>query len=488
MVTTNPSAEPKATASGSSPQREDQSTTKKLPKTKLGLTTRIHYLAGFFVAPLIIVAAISGFFYALAPTIEQFVYHDEMTATSQEAAHPVDEQVEAAKKLYPTLKIKGVQLPDRDTEDGKKLTTRVLFADPELPSSSYTHAVFVDPGSLEIKGDLVQYGSAQALPFRAWLSNGHRSLWLGDPGRIYSETAASWLGPLAVTGAAMWWLNRRRNASQKTTRKPAKTSRRYALNRHSTIGIITVPGLLFLCASGLTWSLVAGENIGELRKQLDWMPTQVATSAQGPAGKEDPHAGHEGHENHAHHGGETSPADTTNSIDRVATSARSAGLTGKIELTPPAEGDNYWKAAEVRQPYKLHNDAVAVDPANGRIMDEVPFSSWPFAAQLTSWAIQLHMGILFGIVTEIAFALLAVGILALTIYGYLMWWRRIRSRGKASVKRPAPTPMQLGVAAILCVAYSFVAPLFGASLVIMIIVAAVWSLIEGKRDRQTQAS
>ena len=103
-------------------------------------------------------------------------------------------------------------------------------------------------------------------------------------------------------------------------------------------------------------------------------------------------------------------------------------------------------------------------------------------------AIQLHMGILFGIVTEIAFALLAVGILALTIYGYLMWWRRIRSRGKASVKRPAPTPMQLGVAAILCVAYSFVAPLFGVSLVIMIIVAAVWSLIEGKRDRQTQAS
>lgn len=208
--------------SGSSRQREDQSTAKKLPKTKLGLATRIHYRAGFFVAPLIIVSAITGFFYALAPTIEQFVYHDEMTATSQEAAHPVDEQVEAAKKLYPTLNVKGVQFPDRETEDGKKLTTRVLFADPELPSSSYTHAVFVDLGSLDIKGDLVQYGSAQALPFRTWLSNGHRSLWLGDPGRIYSETTASWSGPIAVTGAAVWWFIRRRNASQKTTRKPAK--------------------------------------------------------------------------------------------------------------------------------------------------------------------------------------------------------------------------------------------------------------------------
>ncbi|MGO2653765.1 hypothetical protein ACTXJY_10325 [Corynebacterium casei] len=50
-------------------------------------------------------------------------------------------------------------------EDPAK-TTRVLFDDPELESSSYRQAVFVDPGSLEVTGDLVQYGSSRALPLR----------------------------------------------------------------------------------------------------------------------------------------------------------------------------------------------------------------------------------------------------------------------------------------------------------------------------------
>ena len=493
MVTTDPSTQQVATPPG----HKSKSKASKAPRPQLGLTSRIHYLAGLLVAPLIIVAAISGFFYVLAPSIDDFLYRDEMTATSQEAPRPVDEQVEAAKKVYPNLQIKGVQLPDRSTEKGSKQTTRVLFADPELISASYTHAVFVDPGSLEIKGDLVQYGSGSALPFRTWLSKGHKNLWLGDPGRIYSETAASWLGPMALTGIAMWWLNRRRSAAQKSTRKPAKSSRRFALNRHSTIGIIAVPGLLFLCASGLTWSVVAGENISAVRKQLDWMPTEVVTSAGQQAGVADPHAGHEGHEGHAGHpdhagmGEHTQGAQATqttqdgmkNPIDRVAASARSAGLTGRIELTPPAAGKQFWKAAEVRQPYKMHNDAVSVDPVNGKIMDNVPFSSWPIAAQLTSWAIQLHMGFLFGIISEVAFALLALAILALTIYGYMMWWRRVRSGRKTSLRRVTPTPLQLGVAALLCVAYSILAPLFGVSLVLILLLAWAWKAIDQRRDK-----
>lgn len=495
MVTTDPSAQKLAPPPGG----KNKLKARKAPKPQLGLTSRIHFLAGLLVAPLIIVAAISGFFYALAPSIDDFLYRDEMTATSQEAPRPVDEQVEAAKKIYPNLKVKGVQLPDRSTDKGSKQTTRVLFADPDLISASYTHAVFVDPGSLEIKGDLVQYGSGSALPFRTWVSEGHKNLWLGDPGRIYSETAASWLGPMAVTGAALWWLNRRRNAAQKSTRKPSKSSRRFALNRHSTIGIIAVPGMLFLCASGLTWSLIAGGNIGEVRKQLDWMPTEVVTAAGQQSGAADPHAGHEGHEGHGEHAQHEDHAGHAemvaqaqggmhNPIDRVAVSARSAGLTGRIELTPPAEGKQYWKAAEVRQPYKMHDDAVSVDPANGKIMDNVPFSSWPIAAQLTSWAIQLHMGFLFGIFSEVAFALLALAILALTIYGYMMWWRRVRSGRKSSARRISPTPLQIGVAVLLCVAYSILAPLFGVSLVIILGLAWAWKALDQQRNNSPAPS
>lgn len=128
-------------------------------------------------APLLVIAALSGFLYAFAPSLENFVYRDAITASSTEPAQPLEEQIEAAQAVHPDLQLAAVE----SFEDPAK-TTRVLFDDPALESSSYRQAVFVDPGSLEITGDLVQYGSSRALPLRTWISEGHRQLWLGDPG------------------------------------------------------------------------------------------------------------------------------------------------------------------------------------------------------------------------------------------------------------------------------------------------------------------
>lgn len=137
-------------------------------------------------------------------------------------------------------------------EDPAK-TTRVLFDDP----------------ALEVTGDLVQYGSSRALPLRTWISEGHRQLWLGDPGRIYSEVAASWLGILALAGGWLWWAKRKKKRSL-----------------HSALGIWLLPGFLFLTVTGLTWSSMAGGNIANLRAELDWTQPSVNT---------DEHA-HHGHE------------------------------------------------------------------------------------------------------------------------------------------------------------------------------------------------
>ena len=122
-----------------------------------GAMSRLHKTAGVLIAPFLIVAALSGFFYALAPSIESVVYKNEIVASGSAEAHSLDEQIAAAQKVHPDLQVSKVQA----FEEGK--TTRVLFADDALKSSSYAHAVFVDPATLEIKGDLVQYGSSRAL-------------------------------------------------------------------------------------------------------------------------------------------------------------------------------------------------------------------------------------------------------------------------------------------------------------------------------------
>ena len=420
--------------------------------TTHGALSRLHKFAGVIVAPFLIVAALSGFFYALAPTLEQWVYHDEITATAQGSPRSLDDQIAAAQRQHPGAAVAAVEASE-DPEE----TTRVLFTDPDAKSPSYTHAVFVDPVDLRITGEEQQYGGSRALPLRTWLSNGHRTLWLGEPGRIYAELAASWLGALTIAGVYLWL--KRRKKSQKKNNK--------ALRVHARLGSWLLPGFLFLTITGLTWSMVAGSNIGKVREELNWKEPSVATSvAEAGAGTgagegSGAHAGHEGHgghEGHAgHSGGEVTDNDVLEGAQTALSTARSEGLTGVLRMTPPEQAGDAWTVREGRAAYKLRSDAVAVT-ADGRVIDRINSADWPLAARLTSWLIQLHMGTLFGIYSQVALAALALGLLVISIAGLWMWWNKPRRRLPELKITPA---VVAGV-----VIYSIIAPLFGASLLL----------------------
>ena len=414
-----------------------------------GALSRLHKFAGVIIAPFLIVAALSGFLYALAPTFEPWIYHDEVTATAPGNPRSLDEQIAAAQREHPDGDVVRVE-PSEDPQE----TTRVLFDDPTAPNSSYTQAVFVDPVDLHITGELQQYGGSRALPFRTWASNGHRTLWLGEPGRLYAELAASWLGALSILGLYLWLKRKQRNKKQ-----PSKV-----LALHARVGAWLLPGFLFLTVTGLTWSLVAGASIGKMREELNWKEPSVATSVAeagastgvGEHAGHSGHAGHKGHASHAGHAGHENAAELAGAQTALS-AARSQGLTGVLEMIPPEKPGDAWGVREARAAFKLRSDAVAVTP-NGEVIDRINSADWPLAAQLTSWLIQLHMGTLFGIYSQIALAALALGLLVVSGAGLWMWWTKPR-RGLPELKI---TPAVLaGV-----VAYSIIAPLFGASLVI----------------------
>lgn len=342
---------------------------------------RIHRIAGVLVAPFILFAALTGFLYAFAPTLEQVYYRKELTATSGQPARPLAEQVSAAQQVHPSLSVAAVQVSEAPTA-----TTRILFADPSLPSSSYSQAVFVDPGDLRITGSYVQYGSSRALPLRTWLSEGHRSLWLGEPGRLYSELATSWLGAIALTDLWVWWCQRRR----RSVPGPRRT--------HIRLGVLAAPGLVFLAITGLTWSRFAGDTIATWRKNLQWTTPKPDNTLPN---------------------GATAPArDPATQVDQVITAAREHGLTGDISATIP-KADAVWVVQEVRAPWRMATDTVVVD-GSGELLRTLPFADWPLVAKATSWLIQLHMGTLFGLLSQVALGLLAAGIMALIVLGYRM--------------------------------------------------------------------
>jgi uncharacterized iron-regulated membrane protein len=454
------------------------------------LLRRLHFFAGVLCAPLILVAAVTGLLYAVAPTVEQVMNRPMLTAEAPDGATeadrvPVSGLVSTAQAEHPDLALVGVRIGADDE------TTRVLFSDPDLPESTL-RAVFLDPWTGEVTGDSTQYGSSGSLPLRQWIADGHRTAWLGEPGRLYSETAASWLGVLAVGGVVMWWQRQRKGlaASARVRRmlRTGGTGRARTMRLHGATGTLVVAGMVFLTVTGLTWSSVAGGTIGEVRAALDWGTPSVSATLPGaqevsPSADAGAHAGHAGHGDHAPATAVRVSGLNAGSVDRVAATAVQE-LRSPLTITPPTVEGQAWTATEDRAAYRLSNDAVAVDWATGEVTDRLDFADWPLAAKATAWLIQLHMGTLFGLPNQIVLAALAAAIIAMVCWGYAMWWRRRpvgRRAGRlagpprrATWSRPTAGTVVLVVA---LVAYGVAAPLFGVTCLAFVLVSVLWDAV-----------
>ncbi len=154
----------------------------------IALLIRLHLYVGLLVGPFIFIAALSGLVYALTPQLEDRLYAEQLYTDSTGTPQPLARQIDVAQAHVGEAATLSAVRPA--PESGT--TTRVMFTSPELGESE-SRAVFIDPVTAEIRGALLVYGTSGVLPLRTWLDQFHRSLLLGEPGRLYSELAASWL-------------------------------------------------------------------------------------------------------------------------------------------------------------------------------------------------------------------------------------------------------------------------------------------------------
>ncbi|ALG84035.1 PepSY-associated TM helix domain-containing protein [Gordonia phthalatica] len=437
------------------------------------LVRRLHFYAGVLIAPFLLVAAVTGALYAVAPSAEQVIYRAQLHTDSSGPAKSVAEQVRAAQAARPDLTLNAVW-PATDPGD----TTRVLFDDPSLGESTRL-AVFIDPSTLRSLGELPSYGSAGALPVRTWLDRLHRDLHLGEPGRLYSELAASWLWLVALGGVALWVMQirkrRRATGSGSLLRGVGGTrGRARTVNRHGVIGVWIAVVLLFISATGLTWSTYAGEHVGDLRSALSWTtPTVDASLTGAPATAGGDHAGH------------TMPAtgsgptvDAVAGIDGALGIARANGVDGAVEVIPPSDDATAFTVAQRRVPWRASTSSIAVDPSRDAVVDLNRFADWPLAAKLSAWGVELHMGLMFGLLNQLLLLAVMVALSIAIVLGYRSWWQR-RARtarvGSAPARgalRDLPVPLS---AAILvgAAAVGWFIPLLGWPLLVFLVVDTV---------------
>lgn len=425
------------------------------------LALRLHFYAGVLVAPFLLVAAVTGLLYAGSWQAEKIIYSDVLTVPASGERLPVQRQVDLAKAARPDATVLAVR---PSVEDGA--TTRVLM-DADGLGESERLAVYVDPYRGEVKGELVVYGSSEALPLRAWISQTHRHLHLGEPGRLYSELAASWLWVVVLAGLVLWIGRRRARRRDLALPERGVKGRRRVMSLHGTVGLWAAAGFLFLSATGLTWSTHAGKRVDVLQTKLNGVTPSLAGTA----------AGHHGPSSGDGHAGHTAAAD----VDLIL---RSAALDGPVEAVYPAEADQAFVVKQTDRSWPLRQDAKALDPTTGEVLDTLRFADYPPLAKLTSIGISAHMGSLFGLANQLLLAFLALALIALIVLGYVMWWKR----GRHGFGRPIPRgawrtapPWLLASLTLAALAASWLAPLFAYTLLAFLLLDLTIGMVQRRR-------
>ncbi|WP_313620568.1 PepSY-associated TM helix domain-containing protein [Achromobacter sp.] len=437
----------------------------------LALITRLHFYVGLFVGPFILVAAVTGTLFVLTPQIENLIYADQIRTASTGPARPLADQVEAAqRRIGPGPRLFAVR-----PAPGPGETTRVMFTQAGMGDSE-SRALFVDPVTLQIQGDMIVYGTSGTLPFRTTLDYLHRNLMLGEVGRNYSELAASWLWLATLGGVVLWFAKRGRDRAS-AARSPRLRARRW----HGLLGLWVGIGLLFLSATGLTWSNWAGARVDQLRAQLGWITPSVSMKLPGAAGAGMPapgeHADHHGG-HHDHAAMAPAAADIPAGFDRVVQAARQGGIdSNQLEIRPPRAADQAWLVREVDRSWPTQVDTIAVDPTTYAITSRADFDTFPLIAKLIRWGVDMHMGILFGWPNQLLMAAIGIALTTMIILGYRMWWLRRPAAGATSQTltqawAELSWPGRIAAAAV-AVALGWCLPVMGVSLLVFLVVDVV---------------
>lgn len=440
----------------------------------LNLLRRLHFYIGLFIGPFIFVAALTGTLYVATPQLENWLYQDALRGTLNGESQPLSLQLAVAQDATNgNLRLQAVR-PALSAGE----TTRVMFADPQLGESE-TRAIFIDPVTLKVVGDMTVYGTSGILPLRQWIDYAHRSLLLGNSGRLYSELAASWMWVAALGGIVLWAMTRPRRRINNRMQNHRRL--------HVSLGWALLAGMLLFSATGLTWSQWAGGNVDKMRAAFGWLTPQVNAQLHSAMPMpQDPHAEH-----HMGHMAmtEAMPSASGEQFDRVLAVAQAAGLdASKLEIRPPASADRAWTVTEIDRSWPTQVDAVAIDGERMQVVDRTRFAAFPLMAKLTRWGVDFHMGILFGLANQLLLIAFGIALCVMIVVGYRLWW--IRRPARAAFN-PANTLVQawvnLGwparaISLVIAVMLGLALPLMGVSLAVCLVIDYLrWRTAAGVR-------
>lgn len=414
---------------------------------------RWHFYAGVFAIPFVIILSITGAIYLFKPQLDAI--HDapyRNLKITGELATP-ERQVAAALRTLSNAKFTAYELP-RERSDA----ANILFNQAGEKIRAYVH-----PQTLEVLAV-----EKEEERFLRIVHDIHGKLLLGKVGAVLVELAACWAIVLVLTGLYLWWPRKAKGLAGILYPRLTLKGRLFWRDLHSVAGFWISFFVLFLLISGLPWALVWGSAFKELREltgtnaqKQDWV---IAGRTNAADANTSDHVGHERHHSDTVAAGNPQPSAQV-SLNIIVANAQQLKLFYPVLVTPPSQKSSIWSARSNTQNRPLRADAY-FDAQTGALIDQQTFAQRHVLDRLTGYGVAAHEGQLFGWLNQLLGLLTAIGLLLMSVGGFIMW--RKRSPQGALGAPPAMPEAKIGFGFVLIILIAAILlPVLGASLIII---------------------
>jgi uncharacterized iron-regulated membrane protein len=383
---------------------------------------RWHFYAGLFVLPFILILSVTGAIYLFKPQIDRWEEGSYRGLSVEKSVSP-DAQLRAALTAYPDSRFNHYRLPEHP---GDAAMLQLALPDGDLAE------VYVSPQG-KLLGTLYPDERISTV-----VSTIHGTLLLGKWGDWLVELAASWTIVMILTGLYMWWPRPFRAAG---TFWPRLSLRGRVLLKdiHRVTGFWIAGLVLVMLASGLPWAGTWGGSLEWARNELGLIdgPQNWKTGSEGKT----PH--------HAHEAMVSVPAPerikSGLSLSTFVVKAHSEHLAFPALVLPPYAPQKFgpptgdeWTVKSMAQNRPLMR-SVTYDPETGAETARRGFGDQHVIDRVVNYGVAWHEGQLFGLANQLIGLTTAIALIAVSLLGVIMWWKR-----KPSGSIGAPAAKRLG--------------------------------------------
>lgn len=453
---------------------------------------RIHFYAGMFSIPFLLLMAVTGLVILYTTPIQKATEGNVRTVTPAGERVSYDAQEQAVEAAYPDETVVSMQTP---ADSGSS----TIFG------FDSGHQAYVDPYTGKVLGDNDPGRGIVGLANRlhGFLNNDRRmislpavsALWDGGPvmrdyviGDLVLEILGVWTLVLAITGVFLWWPRRSRyGGAEKTGRRwfairMGKKGRAKWRDLHAVPGVLLSALFALTIVSGLGWSTYWGPNFTALANEISPNVWPDAPSSGQVTRADFDVLGNQITWNTGDIPIPNSYAAATDgtqpvplSLDAVATIAeREQMKPGYYVFFPVNDVDeagnpvygtfdlsNNWprKTGEARN--------VAIDQFTGATLQDLNAYGLGTVSYGMDVLVSTHMGTQLGIVSRIFMTLLCLLTIWSIISGLVMFWKRRRKGTLGLPRRPMSVRLgkQLTIAAV---ALGIVFPQWGVTALIVL--------------------